>query len=318
MGYYSKEEIQEARQMDLLTYLANFEPDELVKVNRTTYCTKTHDSLKISNGMWFWFSRGIGGKSAVDYLVKVCDYRFTDAIEKILGYSNENLKIFQYEEKHVENVELVLPRKNFNTCKVTHYLKSRAIDEEVISECISRELIYEDIYSNAVFVGYDENNIPKYASVRGTNSTRYMKEVYGSNKAYSFKLKANKANKTLHLFESAIDLLSYVTILKQFKVNWHEHNFLSLGGVFQPSKDAVTKIPIALSNFLESDKNITRLVLHLDNDNAGRLAAKSIKINLESSYEVVDSPPSIGKDVNDFLMLTSNNRTKERGIENER
>lgn len=318
MGYYSKEEIQEARQMDLLTYLANFEPDELVKVNRTTYCTKTHDSLKISNGMWFWFSRGIGGKSAVDYLVKVCDYRFTDAIEKILGYSNENLKIFQYEEKPVENVELVLPQKNFNTCKVTHYLKSRAIDEEVISECISRELIYEDIYSNAVFVGYDENNIPKYASIRGTNSTRYMKEAYGSNKAYSFKIRANKANKTLHLFESAIDLLSYVTILKQFKVNWNEHNFLSLGGVFQPSKDAITKIPIALSNFLESDKNITRLVLHLDNDNAGRLAAKSIKINLESSYEVVDSPPSIGKDVNDFLMLTSNNRTKERGIENER
>lgn len=54
-----------AREMDLLTYLQTYEPDELVRISGNTYTTKTHDSLKISNGMWMWWSRGIGGRSAV-------------------------------------------------------------------------------------------------------------------------------------------------------------------------------------------------------------------------------------------------------------
>lgn len=59
--------------MDLLTYLQNYEPQELIHVSGGTYCTREHDSLKISNGKWNWFSRGIGGKTALDYLIKVKD-----------------------------------------------------------------------------------------------------------------------------------------------------------------------------------------------------------------------------------------------------
>ena len=36
--------------MDLLTYLRRFEPEELVHICGDTYATRTHDSLKISNG----------------------------------------------------------------------------------------------------------------------------------------------------------------------------------------------------------------------------------------------------------------------------
>ena len=36
--------------MDLLTYLRNYEPQELVHVSGNTYCTREHDSLRISNG----------------------------------------------------------------------------------------------------------------------------------------------------------------------------------------------------------------------------------------------------------------------------
>lgn len=56
MAYYTKEQIAKAKQIDLLTYLKNYDPDELVKFSRDTYTTKTHDSLKISNGLWYWFS----------------------------------------------------------------------------------------------------------------------------------------------------------------------------------------------------------------------------------------------------------------------
>ena len=75
MPYIPPEVVAKAKEMDLLTYLKNYEPSELVHFGGSTYCTRTHDSLKISNGKWCWFSRGIGGKTALDYLIKVRERR---------------------------------------------------------------------------------------------------------------------------------------------------------------------------------------------------------------------------------------------------
>ena len=61
MPYIAPEVITEAKRMDLLTYLREFEPGELVKFSRNTYTTKTHDSLKISNGKWMWWLSTFSG-----------------------------------------------------------------------------------------------------------------------------------------------------------------------------------------------------------------------------------------------------------------
>lgn len=50
MPYVFPEEVRAAKQMDLLTYLQSYEPNELVKLSGGTCCTRQHDSLKISNG----------------------------------------------------------------------------------------------------------------------------------------------------------------------------------------------------------------------------------------------------------------------------
>ena len=63
----------------------NYEPNELVRLKGNVYCTKEHDSLKISNGKWYWFSRNMGGRSALDYLTKVRGIPFRKAMEIILG-----------------------------------------------------------------------------------------------------------------------------------------------------------------------------------------------------------------------------------------
>ena len=52
MPFVSKKQIEQAREMDLLTYLQRYEPEELVHFSGNTYTTRTHDSLKISNGKW--------------------------------------------------------------------------------------------------------------------------------------------------------------------------------------------------------------------------------------------------------------------------
>ena len=103
MRYIAAEDVVKAKEMDLLTYLRNYEPQELVHVSGNTYCTREHDSLRISNGKWCWFSQGIGGRSALDYLIKVKGIPFTQAAEIILGREAEKPPVFyrQKERKHM-------------------------------------------------------------------------------------------------------------------------------------------------------------------------------------------------------------------------
>ena len=79
MPYIQPETLKEIKKLDLLTYLRNYEPDELIHVSGKEYTTRTHDSLRISNGLWNWCSRGIGGKTALDYLIKVRGFSFMEA-----------------------------------------------------------------------------------------------------------------------------------------------------------------------------------------------------------------------------------------------
>ena len=81
----SKETIQSAKSFDLLNYLQRYEPDELVHVAGNEYSTKSHGSLKISNGKWHWFSRGVGGTGALDYLIHVKGLRFSEAVMLLVG-----------------------------------------------------------------------------------------------------------------------------------------------------------------------------------------------------------------------------------------
>ena len=84
MPYYTEKQIEQARSIDLLTYLQTYEPTELVHVRGNIYCTREHDSLKISNGKWMWWSRGFGGNSALDYLIKVKGMMFMDAMNVLI------------------------------------------------------------------------------------------------------------------------------------------------------------------------------------------------------------------------------------------
>ena len=301
MPYIAPEVITEAKRMDLLTYLREFEPGELVKFSRNTYTTKTHDSLKISNGKWMWWSRGIGGKSALDYLIKVRGMDFVEAVRTIMGNGSVSYPTYENSNSY-EQQPLLLPERSSTSNVVVEYLFGRGIDYEIINECLDKELIIESLpYHNVVFIGYDENKEPKYAAYRATNQSRIMGDCTGSKKQYSFRLTAENTGE-VHLFECAIDLLSYATLLKLDGKDWQQFNLVSLAGVYSPKqKIEDSKVPITLSRLLEKDKTIRRIVLHLDNDVAGRKATKALQTILPKEYEVVDEPPAYGKDVNDFL-----------------
>jgi len=313
MPYVTPEQIQTAKRMDLLTYLQNYNPQELVLVYPGMYCTRTHDSLKISNGKWCWFSQGIGGRSALDYLIKVEGYKFTEAVE-ILSSSNNAPVVKDNLNREIPKRKLMLPPKNIDNKTLIGYLKYRGINEEIINYCIRNNLLYEDEkHHNIIFVGYDSGGVARYGTIRGTKGIKFLGEVLGSDKHFSFFIPSEDKSDTVHVFESAIDLLSFATILKINGETWQQNNLLSLSGIFLPKRDGqYMNIPKALDRYLAENKGIIKICLHLDNDEPGRAATKALINNLQDKYLIENHPPGFGKDVNDTLRTILKNNIKDR------
>lgn len=300
MPFISPEDILQAKQMDLLTYLQNYEPNELVRVSANTYCTREHDSLKISNGKWHWFSRGFGGKTALDYLIKVKDYSFIQAVETILGRSAVMPPIAKQYPKS-EHRKLLLPPSNSSADRVVRYLRGRGIHPVIIDHCLRNRSLYESAdYHSAVFIGRDKDGNARYGAIRGTKGA-YKGEATGSDKHYSFSIAENPASDTVHVFESAIDLMSFATLRLFDGGSWRENNMLSLAGVFKTKRTDV--VPMALQQYLSEHPQVKSLHLHLDNDEIGRGAVAGIAAGLNGAYEIFDEPPVYGKDYNEQLMI---------------
>ena len=306
MPFYDSEAIERARQVDLLTYLQTCEPQELVHVSGNVYCTKTHDSLRISNGKWCWFSRGIGGYSALDYLIKVKEMPFTQAVETIMGNVAVLPPTYSPAPSKPKEKVLLLPKANRCAAHAVEYLHGRGIDYELIDFCISTGRLYESYpHYNAVFVGQDLDGKPRYANLRGIG-TDFIGDANGSDKHYSFGIPAAAKSDRLHLFESAVDLLSYGTLLKLYGKDWRRDNLLSLAGVYRPKKEiSESTLPAALVRYLDEYPHIRKVVLRLDNDLTGKLAAETIKTLLPRKYavEVAVRLSPQGKDYNDCLCL---------------
>lgn len=294
MQLIPKEDLERAREMDLFTYLTYYDPGNLKHVSGNTYCTVEHDSLIINNGKWCWFSQGIGGRSALDYLIKVKGIPFREAVDRIIGNVSEPLPIVT--QATIPPKVFIMPEVSGNTSNVQKYLEGRGIDKSILKWCFEHKLIFQTAkYGDVLFIGYDTEGTPKYGAVRSTTRD-YKGDVKGSDKRFAFRIVKAKSPRKVHVFESAPDLLAYATYIKLSGKNWRKESYLSLGGI------GGSQLPKALEQFLNDYPDISDIFLHLDNDAPGRNAVKTIKEQLKDSYRVRDYPPPSGKDFNDFLL----------------
>ena len=300
--YVTREQIEQAKQMDVLSYLQAFDPDELVRISSDVYATRAHDSLKISNGKWCWWSHGIGGRSALDYLMKVRDMEFVEAVQHLCGCTRYTPSTPIYSMKPPPKQPLKLPKPYVNNDRALRYLTGRGIDPEILSYCVKTGRLYEDERHNCVFVGFDSGGKPRYAMLRSSSPTSvFLQEADGSDKRYAFALPFQPASGTIHLFESAIDLLSFATLRKD---KWQDFNYLSLSGIYQPRKTlSETPLPAALAQYLKDHPNTNHIALCLDNDGTGKLAAQTICILLPERYTMEMLLPEKGKDYNRQLQI---------------
>ena len=244
---------------------------------------------------------------------------FTQAVETIMGNLSAAPPAFTPPPKTPKEKVLLLPQANRSATHAVEYLHRRGIDYELIDFCIKTGRLYESYpYHNVVFVGMDADGKPRYANQRGIGSD-FIGDANGSDKHYSFGIPAAVASDTLHLFESAVDLLSYGTLQKLDGKGWRSENLLSLAGVYKPrAKIEESSLPAALVRYLAEHPHIRRVVLRLDNDTTGRIAAETIKALLPRKYAVtVDiQPPLQGKDYNDCLCMRLGLPITKRGERN--
>lgn len=76
--YVPAEYMITVKQMKLLTYLKQFEPQSIIKTGRH-YESVIHDGLTITDKKWQWKDKSLSGNTAIEYLVFVEEMRFVDA-----------------------------------------------------------------------------------------------------------------------------------------------------------------------------------------------------------------------------------------------
>lgn len=302
--FIRKDVLEKVRTLSAFDYLRNYAPDLLVKNGRTDYYHRDHDSLHFSNGKWYWWSQGKGGTSALDYLIIVEGYEFKEACNYLSELMNVSAPVTTYyNTKPIKSFELPIKDKN-NDLVIRYLCEIRKIDKVIVEDFISKGMIYQSAnFKNAVFVGYDGNK-PAYAFKRSIFKN-FKLDHAGSNKAFSFNY-TNTNCDVLHVFEAAIDLLSYMTLLKMKKIDYTELNYLSLAGARDKiAAKSEADIPIALKAYLERNPNIKTIVFHLDNDEVGIGATAKIISILNSKYQCIDEHPKMHKDVNELLLYVN-------------
>ena len=187
--------------------------------------------------------------------------------------------------------DLMLPEKNGTYKHIFAYLiKTRKIDKDIVNQFVKDKKIYEDNHNNCVFVGFDEEKSPKFASVRGTNTNKKFRgDLENSDKGYPFCLEGR--SDTLLIFEAPIDLMSYLTLLKLHGITKFNHHMISMGGT--------SYIPI--EKYLERYSEITNITLCLDSDDEGAFFLQKIREKFGENYDLKSHLPK-GKDFNEELV----------------
>ena len=292
MGKYQKN-IEAARRISVMQYLETYHPGELVRKTDKEYCTKTHSSLVITpaNGLFHWFSQSKGGNNALDYLVKVEGMDFVSAVRLLSAMAPAPVSIQTAKasspQQHTTR-PFELPTADRNTEAATAYLMHRGISPKVLRYCVGSGILYQTTrgnYRNCVFVGKDENGVPRSAFQRGCQGS-FRGDVAGSQKQYGFLIPAESENcDTVEIYEAPIDAMSGAT-LRQYKHDspWRSVHYLALGGLnHQP-----------IDYFLQQHPEVKRVSLCFDRDDPGRNFTKIVAKQLaERGYIVQDAPPAM-------------------------
>lgn len=291
MEEYTREQIQRADDTDLYVFLSG--RGEQFKRCGKEYRWLRHDSVMINKNEWYRFSQNKGGH-AIDFMKEFYGLSFAEAVKELLGEERETDRRTAKEDAGRQKVcpiplpGLELPERN-ESCEIArkYLIEQRKLSEQLVDQMIAKGDIYESKnYHNVVFVGRDKEQNPRYAAMRGIDENRYRGEARGSEKAYGFGHIGT--DEKLFVFESPVDLLSYITAVPE---EWEKHSYISLGGLSEKAmKRMYTEYP-----------HIHSIYLCLDNDEPGNERCRQFVSLIPEKLSVYRLEP-VKKDWNECLV----------------
>ena len=272
------------------------EDETLVVYSSTnTFCHYYYCGTKGYGGSPIDFAMTYGNMTmpeAISYLLDLANYKRENVINTNINYG-----------KIKKEQKLVLPESNDNHKRVFAYLNTtRRINGGVISQFMHDKRLYESRDKhNCVFVTYDIEGNPKYASLRGTltygSNTTFRGDVIGSDKKVGFPY-VREYSDTVFVFESPIDLMSFMSLYPEDGCH-----YLALGGLSLNSLDT----------FLEEHPEIENIGFILDNDSRAPEIVTTAKIQYAAyGYNIVEHElvellrKENVKDVNEYLVKLKN------------
>lgn len=299
---FTKEQVRSANQVNLIKF-AKSQGYTLENGGRRAYHAKQSGGLyffKDSNRYFHFSSNTHGG--TIDFAMHFCRMTFKEAVTFLLELELPQKTVVSSMK---ERGQLILPDKAPNYRRVAWYLTQvRGIAPDIVSLLMHEKKLYQqDKTGNCVFIGYDQEGVARYCSMRGTSPNRPFKQDREySDKSYPFHLCGHPESKRVYVCESPIDVMSRATIEKLCGRDWKAAHYISLGCLSDQ----------ALERFLQYN-TIKEIMFCLDNDanatysngspapNWGQEAAsKYVTKYMNLGFSIIKEVPN-NKDVNEDL-----------------
>ncbi len=245
----------------------------LERNGKTSFKTRQHDSLvlDLKTNKYHWNSQGITSKGVVDFWMRFKEVDFNEAIKDLSSRVDldESLKVdytksSSKKPKEFSSMERMkklvhqLQENNFTfdktkmTNTIAYLCKTRKIDIDIVKKMIDDKLLAQtsDKYGTyATFLGKDENgHICSICKRTNNPNSKFRGDYSGCNyeRGWFFDPQFNMDNilyyenqmpnpdKKLLVFESSIEAMSYMTILKLTNIDYTQYAYLSCGSI---SKD---------------------------------------------------------------------------------
>ena len=296
--HFTEEQIYRANSVDLEQFLLR-QGERLLPSGRDKRLA-SDNSVTVRGNVWYDHSTE-SGSLAIDFVQKFYGLSFPEAVTLLLGGETGRAYEQAKKESPKEQKSFALPAAHTDMRRVFAYLlKNRLIDRDIVTHFAREKLIYESCermknkhdewkeHHNLIFVGLDENGVPRHAHKRGLyTGTNYKGNVDGSDPLYSFHHIGN--SNRLYVFEAPIDMLSFISLYPQ---GWQQHSYVALCGVAEH----------AMLKTLELHPYLQEIILCLDHDEVGiEAAGRLTEILTEKGYNQMISLQSKYKDWNEDL-----------------
>ncbi|WP_251319514.1 DUF3991 and toprim domain-containing protein [Flintibacter muris] len=292
--HFTEEQKLWASEVDLVEFLRH-QGEKLIR-SGPEYRLASDHSITVQGNEWYDHAIKEGG-GPISFVQQFYNLSYPEAITCLLGGEQGIVYASAQKQEEKPRKEFALPSAGQEMRRMYAYLlKHRFLDRNVVNAFVRAGLLYESCekfkdreYHNAVFVGKDENGVPRHAHKRSLNSLgkTFRINVEGSDPRCSFHYTGT--SRRLYVFEAPIDLMSF---LSRYPRGWQEHSYVALCGTAEH----------AMLWMLEQNPGLRAVCLCLDHDEAGiEASGRLADILHERGYDDVGMLQPEHKDWNEDL-----------------